>query len=79
MSQVESGCPGSCPFEEMLSLYTDLALRPDTDFKWARGKGNARTLGFDEIWVERCLKQFGDPRLRSATRSPSAQWSSVKR
>lgn len=33
------------------SLYTDLATSPDKDFGWAKGKENARRLGYDERWL----------------------------
>ncbi len=41
------------PLEEVRRLYTKLALHPDRDFPWAKGKENARMLGYDAQWLER--------------------------
>jgi len=38
---------------ELLDLYTRLAHEPGADFGWGRGKGNARTLGYAEAWLDR--------------------------
>jgi ubiquinone/menaquinone biosynthesis C-methylase UbiE len=40
-------------FEQIRALYNDLALHPEKDFGWARGKENARALGYDKTWLER--------------------------
>jgi arsenite methyltransferase len=32
-------------FEQIRTLYNDLALHPERDFGWGRGKENARALG----------------------------------
>ena len=37
----------------MQSGYTDLAQNPQRDFGWAKGKDNARRLGYDEAWLSR--------------------------
>jgi SAM-dependent methyltransferase len=34
------------------TLYADLALHPEKDFGWGKGKENARTLGYDERWLD---------------------------
>jgi arsenite methyltransferase len=41
------------PLEEVRSLYTELALQPEKDFGWGKGKENARALGYDTAWLER--------------------------
>lgn len=35
------------------TLYTELALHPEKDFGWGKGRENARTLGYDTEWLER--------------------------
>lgn len=37
---------------EIRTLYTELALHPHKDFGWGKGKENARTLGYDERWLD---------------------------
>jgi ubiquinone/menaquinone biosynthesis C-methylase UbiE len=34
-------------------LYTELALHPEKEFGWGKGKENARSLGYDEQWLNR--------------------------
>jgi ubiquinone/menaquinone biosynthesis C-methylase UbiE len=47
-------CPTSAAAcEEVRALYTELALRPDQDFGWGKGKDNARRLGYLPEWLER--------------------------
>jgi arsenite methyltransferase len=41
------------PIEAVQALYTELALHPDRDFGWGRGKENARSLGYDDRWLDR--------------------------
>ena len=36
----------------ILTLYTNLALSPHQNFGWNKGKENARTLGYDEQWLD---------------------------
>lgn len=48
-----SGC---CPdsknaVDQVRQLYTDLALHPEKDFGWHKGKENARLLGYDPAWL----------------------------
>ena len=38
--------------EQVQELYTRLALHPEEDFVWGKGKENARALGYDEKWLE---------------------------
>ena len=35
------------------ALYTELALHPEKEFGWGKGKENARSLGYDEQWLNR--------------------------
>lgn len=44
---------GKEAIEQIRSLYTELALRPDKDFGWGTGKDNARHLGYREVWLSR--------------------------
>jgi ubiquinone/menaquinone biosynthesis C-methylase UbiE len=39
--------------EAVRALYTELALHPGRDFGWGKGKENARSLGYDERWLDR--------------------------
>jgi SAM-dependent methyltransferase len=39
--------------EEVRSLYTELAIQPEKDFGWGKGKENARALGYNTAWLER--------------------------
>jgi arsenite methyltransferase len=39
--------------DQICALYTDLALHPDKDFGWGKGKENARRLGYQPTWLER--------------------------
>jgi len=41
------------PMEAVRALYTELALHPGRDFGWGKGKENARSLGYDERWLDR--------------------------
>ncbi len=38
--------------EEVKALYTELAIHPDKDFGWSKGKENAASLGYDKKWLE---------------------------
>ena len=49
--QNRSGAGHACA--QIRSLYTELALHPDKDFGWGKGKENARRLGYDPVWLER--------------------------
>lgn len=40
-------------FEQIRALYNDLALHPEKDFGWGKGKENARYLGYNQNWLER--------------------------
>lgn len=41
----------SSPTDGIRALYTELALHPEKDFGWGKGKENARRLGYDEQWL----------------------------
>lgn len=40
------------PLQQVRNLYTALALQPERDFGWGKGKSNARQLGYDPAWLE---------------------------
>jgi len=42
--------------QQVVALYTELALNPRQDFGWGKGKENARALGYDPTWLERLPK-----------------------
>ena len=45
---------GSCDlFKQIRALYSELALHPEKDFGWGKGKENARALGYNHDWLER--------------------------
>ena len=44
---------GPDPLDQIRSLYTELALRPEQDFGWNKGRENARQLGYAEAWLTR--------------------------
>ena len=37
--------------DQVRTLYTELAERPDKDFGWGKGKDNARALGYADEWL----------------------------
>lgn len=39
------------PLDQIRELYTDLARNPQKDFGWAKGKENARRLGYRAEWL----------------------------
>lgn len=39
--------------QQVVALYTELALNARKNFGWGRGKENARALGYDPAWLER--------------------------
>jgi len=44
---------GSCDlFEQIRALYSELALHPEKDFGWGKGKENALALGYNHNWLE---------------------------
>ncbi len=45
--------PASGQADAIIELYTRLAQQPEQDFGWNKGKENARTLGYNEGWLER--------------------------
>jgi arsenite methyltransferase len=53
MSACDGDCPAGNPREQVRQLYTELALYPERDFGWGRGRENARSLGYAADWLER--------------------------
>lgn len=53
MNEVDSGINVDTRAKGICALYTDLALHPEKDFGWGKGKENARTLDYDTEWLER--------------------------
>ncbi len=45
--------PGSSQslMHDIQMLYTEVALHPEKEFGWGKGKENARNLGYDERWL----------------------------
>ncbi|WP_419580295.1 methyltransferase domain-containing protein [Stieleria magnilauensis] len=39
--------------EQVQELYTALALHPERDFGWGKGRENARSLGYRDQWLDR--------------------------
>jgi SAM-dependent methyltransferase len=54
MSHGSDCCGTAGVLDQIRSLYTELAKRPDKDFGWGSGKQNARRLGYDPAWLD-CL------------------------
>lgn len=48
-----SGCCSASinAIDQVRQLYTDLALHPEKDFGWGKGKESARLLGYDPAWL----------------------------
>lgn len=42
----------ACEADAIVKLYTELAQRPERDFGWAKGRENARVLGYEQRWLE---------------------------
>lgn len=53
MSDNPSQCSAQDPLDQIRSLYTELALQPDKNFGWEKGKENARQLGYVAEWLTR--------------------------
>lgn len=53
MNDNEKCCATQYPLSQIQSLYTELALHPDKDFGWSKGKENARQLGYANEWLDR--------------------------
>jgi SAM-dependent methyltransferase len=51
MSNNHPHCSAQDPLDQIRSLYTELALQPDKDFGWNKGKENARQLGYTDEWL----------------------------
>jgi ubiquinone/menaquinone biosynthesis C-methylase UbiE len=52
MTELRTGVSQS-QIEAVQALYTELALNPQKDFGWGKGKENARRLGYDDQWLDR--------------------------
>lgn len=50
----------SCASQQVIELYSDLALHPHKDFGWAKGIENARSHGYKEEWIEKLPLQLWD-------------------
>jgi arsenite methyltransferase len=51
-SNLGSSCDRN-PVEQVRLLYTELAVHPEKDFGWKTGKENAKSLGYDQAWLDR--------------------------
>lgn len=50
----------SCASQQVIALYSDLALNPHKDFGWEKGIENARNHGYKEEWIEQLPAQLWD-------------------
>jgi len=50
----------SCASQQVIALYSDLALNPHKDFGWDKGVENARNHGYKEEWIEQLPVQLWD-------------------
>lgn len=48
-----SSCSETNVQAELISLYTKLAEKPESDFGWSKGKANAHQLGYSDKWLDR--------------------------
>ena len=48
-----SSCSETNVQAELITLYTKLAEKPDSDFSWGKGKANARQLGYADTCLDR--------------------------
>jgi arsenite methyltransferase len=53
MNDNEKCCATPDSLSQIQSLYTELALHPNKDFGWSKGKENARQLGYANEWLDR--------------------------
>ncbi len=51
MNEDRQSCGSRDPLAQIRTLYTELALRPDKDFGWGKGRENARQLGYADDWL----------------------------
>ncbi|MGD8311973.1 MAG: methyltransferase domain-containing protein [Gammaproteobacteria bacterium] len=51
MNQGNNGRAAGNPLEQVRTLYTELAIHPEKDFGWGKGKENARALGYAGEWL----------------------------
>ena len=52
MNPGNTDCTSGDPLEQVRLLYTELAIHPEQDFGWGRGKDNARALGYASEWLD---------------------------
>lgn len=52
MSETNCGTNAEAQRAQVQALYTALALQPEREFGWGKGKTNARQLGYDPAWLE---------------------------
>ena len=50
--KVQPAEPASGEADAILRLYTELALHPEKEFGWRKGKENARALGYEARWLD---------------------------
>lgn len=50
----------SCVSQEVIALYSDLALNPNKDFGWDKGVMNARNHGYKEEWIAKLPASMWD-------------------
>jgi arsenite methyltransferase len=43
---------GETPEDQIRQLYSKLALNPEQEFGWGKGKENAKSLGYDQRWLD---------------------------
>lgn len=53
MSVLRVDDTSASPNHDVQALYTELALHPNRDFGWGKGKENARRLGYERSWLDR--------------------------
>jgi SAM-dependent methyltransferase len=51
MNQCNNKCTAENPLEQVRFLYTELAIHPEKDFGWGKGKENAQALGYASEWL----------------------------
>jgi arsenite methyltransferase len=51
MNQCHHDLAAEDPLEQVRLLYTELAIHPEKDFGWEKGKENARALGYASEWL----------------------------
>lgn len=52
MTPGNTDCTAGDLLEQVRQLYTELAIHPEQDFGWGKGKDNARALGYAREWLD---------------------------